>query len=74
MLTITDATLKDTRYRLVAIGGIAPSMDTLQNGTYPMRRPLYLVYNVSKDKLKQAISAFVDFMKSPEGQKLLTGK
>ena len=74
MLTITDATLKDTRYRLVPIGGIAPTMETLQSGAYPMRRPLYLVYNASKDKLKPAISAFVDFMKSPEGQKLLTGK
>ena len=74
MLTITDATLKDTRYRLVPIGGIAPAMETLQSGAYPMRRPLYLVYSASKDKLKPAISAFVDFMKSPEGQKLLTGK
>ena len=74
MLTITDATLKDTRYRLVPIGGVPPTMENLQNGTYPMRRPLYAAFNASKDKLKPAISAFVDFMKSPEGQKIITGK
>jgi len=39
-----------------------------------MRRPLYVVFNASRDKLKPAISAFIDFTKSPEGQKLLTGK
>lgn len=74
MLTITDATLKDTRYRLVPIGGVAPTMENLQSGAYPMRRPLYAVFNASPDKLKPAISAFIDFTKSPEGQKLLTGK
>jgi phosphate transport system substrate-binding protein len=74
MLTITDATLKDTRYRLVPIASVAPSMENLQNGTYPMRRPLYAVYGRARDTLKPAISAFVDFLKSPEGQKLLTGK
>jgi len=74
MLTITDATLKDARIRLVPIGGVAPTMDNLQSGTYPMRRPLYVVFNASRDKLKPAISAFIDFTKSPEGQKLLTGK
>ena len=74
MLTITDATLKDTRYRLVPIGGVAPTMDNLQSGTYPMRRPLYAVFNASRDKLKPAIAAFLDFTTSPEGQKLLSGK
>jgi phosphate transport system substrate-binding protein len=74
MLTITDATLKDTSYRLVAIGGVAPTMENLQSGSYPMRRPLYAVYNNSKDKMKPAITAFIDFTKSPEGQKILSGK
>ncbi len=74
MLTITDATLKDTTYRLVSIGGVAPTIESLQSGTYPMRRPLYAVYNASKDKLKPAIGAFIDFTKSPEGQKILSGK
>ena len=74
MLTITDATLKNTSYRLVPIAGVPPSTENLQNGTYPMRRPLYAVFNASKDKQKLAISTFVEFIKSPEGQKLLGGK
>lgn len=74
MLTMTDATLKNTGYRLVPIGGVAPTLENLQNGSYPMRRPLYAVFNTSKDKLKPAISTFVDFMKSPDGQKIITGK
>ena len=74
MLTITDATMKNTTYRLVPISGIAPTAENLQSGTYPMRRPLYAVFNASKDKLRPAISAFVEFIKSPEGQKLLEGK
>jgi phosphate transport system substrate-binding protein len=74
MLTITAATLKNTSYRLVPIAGVPPSTENLQNGTYPMRRPLYAVFNASKDKLRPAISAFVEFVKSPEGQKLLGGK
>ena len=74
MLTITDATLKNTSYRLVPIAGVPPSTENLQNGTYPMRRPLYAVFNASKDKQKLAISTFVEFVKSPEGQKLLGGK
>lgn len=74
MITMTDATIKNTTYRLVPIGGIAPTTEALQNGTYPMRRPLYAVFNSSKDKLKPAISAFIDYMKSAEGQKIINGK
>ncbi|MEP7003710.1 MAG: phosphate ABC transporter substrate-binding protein [Chloroflexota bacterium] len=74
MLTITEVTLKDTTYRLVPIGGVAPTIENLQSGTYPMRRPLYAVYNTFKDRVKPAIGAFIDFTKSPEGQKIISGK
>ncbi len=72
MLTITEATLKDPTIKLLSLDGVAPSSANLANGTYPMRRPLYMVYNLSKPK--PAITALVEFSKSPEGQKLLTGK
>lgn len=74
MLTITDATLKDPQIKLLSISGVAPTMANLSSGSYPMRRPLYMVYNASADKLKPAIKALVDFTKSPEGQKILSGK
>ena len=72
MLTITDATLKDPTIKLVSLDGVAPSTANLASGTYPMRRPLYMVYNSTKTK--PAIAAFIEFAKSPEGQKILTGK
>lgn len=72
MLTITDATLKDPKIKLLSIDGVAPTTANLQSGTYPMRRPLFMVYNLTK--AKPAITALIDFTKSPEGQKILTGK
>jgi phosphate transport system substrate-binding protein len=72
MLTITEATLKDPTIKLVSLDGVAPSNANLASGTYPMRRPLYMVYNSTK--AKPAITAFVEFTKGPEGQKILTGK
>jgi phosphate transport system substrate-binding protein len=72
MLTITDATLANTAIKLLPMDGVAPTIDNLTSGKYVMRRPLYMVY--SKDKLKPAIAALVDFTKSPEGQKIITGK
>src|SRR5258708_234893 len=72
MLTITDATLANTAIKLLPVDGVAPTIDNLTTGKYAMRRPLYMVY--SKDKLKPAIAALVDFAKSPEGQKIINGK
>ena len=74
MLTITDATLTDPQIKLLSIHGVAPTTGNLSSGTYPMRRPLYMVYNASPEKVKPAIKALVDFAKSPEGQKILSGK
>ncbi len=74
MLTITAATLTDPKIKLLTINGIAPTIADLTSGQYPMRRPLYMVYNASPAKVKPAIAALVEFAKSPEGQKLLAGK
>jgi ABC-type phosphate transport system substrate-binding protein len=38
-----------------------------------VRRPLYFVYSTDAVKLKPAIKAFLDFVKGPEGQKILAG-
>jgi phosphate transport system substrate-binding protein len=72
MLTITDATLKDPTIKLLSLDGVAPSAATLASGAYPMRRPLYMVSNLTK--AKPAITALIEFAKSPEGQKIVTGK
>ena len=72
MLTITDATLKDPTIKLVSLDGVQPSTATLASGTYPMRRPLYIVYSLTK--AKPAITALIEFARTAEGQKLLSGK
>ena len=72
MITITDAQLANTGIKLLPIDGVAPTIDNLTTGKYAMRRPLFMVY--SKDNLKPAIAALVEFAKSPEGQKIITGK
>ena len=74
MLTITTKTLNDPKIKLLAVNGVAPTMANLNSGAYPMRRPLYMVYNATPGKVKPAIAALVEFAKSAEGQKLLAGK
>ena len=71
MVTLKQATLDDKRIRLIAIDGVPATLATLNDGTYKIRRPLYLVYPVDRNKLKAATSAFLDFVRSTEGQKIL---
>ncbi len=47
---------------------IAPSVESVKNKTYPISRPLFYVY---PERLKDAISPFVDFVLSTAGQQLV---
>ena len=69
MVTITSAVLADQRIRGVAIDGVAPTRDNVTQGRYPVTRPLFLVYN--EKHLKPAISAFLEFVRGPEGQHII---
>ena len=71
MVTINAATIANTSIAFATIDGVAASRDNLNSGKYQVRRPLYLVYDLAK--AKPAIKAFVDFVKGPEGQKILAG-
>ncbi len=71
MLSVTNRTLSDGTLRLLAIDGVAPSKENLASGAYKIRRPLYIVYN--KDSAKPAIKAFLDFVRGPEGQRIIAG-
>jgi phosphate transport system substrate-binding protein len=55
---------------LLALDGVAPTRGTLLDGTYKLRRPLYLLVTHSGTP-KAAIASFLDFVKSTEGQKIL---
>lgn len=50
---------------------ISPTFNNAFNKTYPITRPLYIMYAVSKEK---TVKPFVDFLFTVYGQKLVTHK
>lgn len=73
MASVYSRTLNDPQIRLLAIDGIAATRENLLSGVYKIRRPLYLITNLDQSKLKPAIKAFVDFVRGPDGQAVLSG-
>jgi phosphate transport system substrate-binding protein len=73
MMTMNAKAFSTGDVRMLTIDSIAATRDTLANGTYPIRRPLYFVAHTDPAKLKPTIKAFLDFVKGPEGQKILAG-
>ena len=71
MMTMTADTFASADVRLLTIDSIAATRTTLADGTYPIRRPLYLTYNTDPTKLKPAIKSFIDWVKGPDGQKII---
>lgn len=71
MVTMNAATFGNTSIAFATVDGVAASRENLNSGKYQVRRPLFLVYDPAK--AKPAIKAFVDFVKGPEGQKILAG-
>lgn len=56
---------------LIAVDGVAATHKTVADGTYPMRRPLHLVYAKDPAHVRPAVKDFLDFVKGPEGQAIL---
>jgi phosphate transport system substrate-binding protein len=55
---------------LVNVDGVSPTKAALTDGSYKLRRPLYLL--VDRDGApKPAVASFLEFIASPEGQKIL---
>ena len=73
MISLDDRTLADSQLRLLSIDGAPATKEALQSGTYPVRRPLYLIYPTNAAKLRPGVRAFLDFVTGPEGQKILAG-
>lgn len=73
MLSITNATLGNGSIKFLSVDGVSVTKENLTNGTYRIRRPLYLVFNNDPAKLKPGITAFLDFVRGPEGQKIIAG-
>lgn len=73
MITIQKTTAEDKTLRLLAVDGIAATTRNVNSGSYPVRRPIILTLHPDPARSKPAVSAFFDFIKSPEGQEILAG-
>jgi len=57
--------------RFLSINGIAPTVATVQNGTYPMSRPLKVVHR-QEDDLSPAAQEFARFLTSSQAQEIIS--
>ncbi|MDR2524960.1 MAG: substrate-binding domain-containing protein [Oscillospiraceae bacterium] len=56
--------------RAAKVDGVAPHIDTIRDGSYPIARPFHVV---TKGELKPAAKAFLEYVLSTEGQGLVIG-
>jgi phosphate transport system substrate-binding protein len=70
MATASSRTANETTVRVLTIDGIAATPENLVNGSYKIGRPLLIVVPSDASKVRAAIKAFLDFVRSPEGQKI----
>ncbi|HET97602.1 MAG TPA: phosphate ABC transporter substrate-binding protein [Desulfurivibrio alkaliphilus] len=52
-----------------SLDGVVPSAENIMNGSYPVARPLVLVWN---GELSAAEQAFLDYIRSPAGARVIT--
>lgn len=71
MMTMNAQSFAASDMKLLTIDGVAATRETLSNGTYPIRRPLYLVYHTDPTKLKPGIKSFIEWVKGADGQKII---
>lgn len=65
------ASVKDT-VRAVTVGGVAPTEDTVKDGSYVIQRPFVLVTKTDAP-LSEAAQKFFDFATSPDAAELISG-
>jgi phosphate transport system substrate-binding protein len=73
MATSSNRTANEPGIHLLSIDNVFPSPENLVNGNYKIGRPLMLVFLPDESRLKPAIRAFLDFVRSPEGQAVAAG-
>jgi phosphate transport system substrate-binding protein len=69
MVTLTEKIRNDQHVRFLSLDGVAPTKKNLKSGAYPVRRPLYLVYNAQR--VVPAITKFLEFVRGPEGERII---
>jgi phosphate transport system substrate-binding protein len=71
MVTMNATTFGNSTIAFATVDGVPANRDNLNSGKYQVRRPLYFVYSTDTAKIKPAIKAFLDFVRGPDGQKIL---
>ena len=70
MATSNRRTATEPTVKLVSIDGVAPTPENLVNGSYKIGRPLLIVFATDDSKLRPGIKAFLDWVRSSEGQQI----
>lgn len=73
MVTVKGEVLKAPGVKLLALDGVAATPENVRNGSYRFRRAVYLTYPKDLAKAKPSVRAFVEFVRSSDGQKVLEG-
>ncbi|HKC90294.1 MAG TPA: substrate-binding domain-containing protein [Candidatus Limnocylindria bacterium] len=73
-VTLSAKNLKDATMKIVGMDGVQPTLANLNSGAWKIAKPSYMTTNPDPAKVKPAIKALVDFVKSPEGQKIIAGE
>ena len=55
--------------KILKINGIEPTVETIADGSYPVSGGIYAIYR--KGETNENVYKAVDFMLSPEGQKIV---
>ena len=70
MIGVKSEDPKAEGVRLLSVDGVLPTKSALRDGSYKFGRPLYLLVSKSATP-KPAITAFLEFVNSTDGQKIL---
>lgn len=65
---VMHAAANEMDIKLVSLDGVSPLLERVADGSYPLRRTLYLV---SLQEPVGAARALLDFLKSPDGRKVI---
>jgi ABC-type phosphate transport system substrate-binding protein len=73
MVTI-NSSISNKTITMLSMDGNSPTLASLTAGTWPVRRSLYITTNEDASKVQPAIKALIEYVKSPDGQKVLSGQ
>ncbi len=64
-----DGIVQNRNIKLFRVNGVTPTVENVQNGTYPILMPFYMV--LRKGAHTREVNAFLDWARSEEGQTLV---